>query len=388
MDNIQPFKLSVPNAVLQDLQDRLSRARFPDQLMSPANSEWLYGSECVRVKEVVRYWKEEFDWPRAQRAFNSMGQQFLGTLPDGRKLHFLHKVSKNAQAKPLLIAHGWPGSIYEFHKLIPLLTESFHIICPSIPGYGFSDPFRGRGGNTARVAADFDCLMTSLGYESYFTQGGDWGSLIIRDMARSFPNRVLAIHTCMPISAPPKDFDPKSLTPEEMEGMTRTVNFRNFETAYQKIQGQKPQTLAYGLNDSPTGLMAWILEKFHSWTDNNMEFVSLDEFLTNVMIYWVSQSIGSSIRFYFENGTGSPQMPGIQTPLNGRVTVPTAAAVFPADIYQLPLSWIRNSYNLHRYNSFKRGGHFSAMECPSILAEDIKDWFLVDYPKLPPRAKL
>ena len=278
--SFEPYKLSVSDSVLEDLQTRLDNTRFPDQLASPANIDWLYGSELDHVKKIVQYWREKFNWKDAEKAFNDMGPQYLATFSGSkRKLHFLHRVSKNARAKPILISHGWPGSIYEFHKIIPLLIKDFHIVCPSIPGYGFSDPYPDRGGNTARVAADFDALMTSLGYTTYFAQGGDWGSLIIRDMAILFPERVLAIHTCMPISTPPSSFDAKSLTTEELKGWNRTVSFRNYGSAYQKIQGQKPQTLAYGLNDSPTGLMAWILEKFHSWTDHNMKYISLDDLL-------------------------------------------------------------------------------------------------------------
>ena len=373
MSNIQPFKLHVEDSVLLDLKERLSKARWPDQLNAPINDEWLHGTEMSYLKNLAEYWEKEFDWRANEEKFNNMGPQFTTKTKDGRRLHFLHKKSTNPNAKPLLISHGWPGSIFEFVKIIPLLTDEFHIVTPSIPGYFHSEPFHERGGTTYATAADFHNLMLQLGYNKYFVQGGDWGAGVVRDMALQFPDHVLALHTNMPIpSGPPKDFDPKSLNEDEIKGMARTKRFNDYEKAYQKIQGQKPQTLSYGLNDSPIGLLGWIMEKFHAWTYNHMELLTKDEMLTTVMLYWSTNTIGSSIRYYFENGTGEPAMPGVERVARGKVTVPCACVHFPNEIYQFPVSWLHTGYNMIRYNRYDVGGHFAAFETPETLAKDSK----------------
>ena len=372
MSNIQPFKLHVEDSVLLDLKERLSKARWPDQLNAPINDEWLYGTEMSYLKNLAEYWEKEFDWRANEEKFNNMGPQFTTKTKDGRRLHFLHKKSTNPNAKPLLISHGWPGSIFEFVKIIPLLTDEFHIVTPSIPGYFHSEPFHERGGNASATADDFHNLMLELNYNKYFVQGGDWGALVVRNIALQYPDHVLALHTNMPIGFPSQDFDPKSLNEAEVKGMAKTTFFNDYEKAYQKIQGQKPQTLSYGLNDSPIGLLGWIMEKFHAWTYNHMELLTKDEMLTNIMLYWTTNTIGSSVRYYFENGTGDPPMPGVVRGLGGKVSVPSACVHFPNEIFQYPVSWLHNGYNMIRYNRYDVGGHFAAFETPETLAKDSK----------------
>ena len=384
----KPFKLSVDDAVLLDLKERLSKTRWLDQLRSPSNDGWLYGTELTYIKKLALYWENEFDWRKNEAKFNAIGPQFLTTTKDGRRLHFVHRKSTYSGAKPLLISHGWPGSVYEFVKIIPMLTDKFHIVAPSIPGYFYSEPFHERGGDTRATAFDFHNLMQQLGYHKYFVQGGDWGAIIVKEMAIRYPDSVMALHTNMPVGNPPENFDPKLLSLAEIKGLENMQQFRKFGTAYQKIQGQKPQTLSYALNDSPIGLLAWIAEKFHAWTYDNMKFVSNDEILTNVMLYWVSNCIGSSIRFYFENGTGDPPMPGTSKISGGKVTVPCACVHFPAELYQLPISWLKHNYNMIRYNRFSEGGHFAALETPETMANDMKQFFCVDYPEYTRKSKL
>ena len=383
-DEIKPFTLHVEESVLNDLKERLSKTRWPDQLNSPINQNWLYGAELNATKEWADYWLNNFNWRENESKFNNMGSQFLTKTKDGRILHFLHQRSTNVNAKPIIISHGWPGTIYEFHKIIPLLTNDFHIVCPSIPGYGFSEAFHVRNGNTVATARDYHDLMIKLGYKTYYAQGGDWGSSITKTLAVLFSDHCIAMHTNMPRGIEPDGFDENALTPVEIEGMRKTKLFTQVGQAYQKIQGQKPQTLSYGLNDSPVGLMAWILEKFHSWTWNKMELLTKDEILTIITIYWVTSTIGSSIRYYFENGSGAPTMPGVSTERqelrNVKVKVPSACVHFPEEISQLPLSWLHEAYNMIRYNRFDVGGHFAAFETPEILANDIKEFFLVDVP--------
>jgi epoxide hydrolase len=378
--DIRPFKLHIEDDILVDLKERLKKTRWPDQLNSPSNDEWLYGAELLYIKKLAKYWEQDFDWRANEARFNAMGPQFITKTKDGRRLHFLHKKSSNPNATPLLISHGWPGSIFEFVKIIPKLTNDFHIITPSIPGYFYSEPYHERGGNFEATADDFHHLMIKLGYNKYFVQGGDWGALIVKSMALKYPKNVLALHTNMPIASPPKGFRPESMTRVEMDGMAKTQYFSQYGLAYQKIQGQKPQTLSYGLNDSPVGLLSWIMEKFHSWTFNHMELLTKDDMLTTIMLYWSTNSIGSSIRFYFENGSGSPPMPGVERSRGGKVIVPSACVHFPNEIYQFPKSWCYEGYNMIRYNRYDIGGHFAAFETPEIMAKDMKEFFLVDYP--------
>eukprot|EP00756_Hemistasia_phaeocysticola_P000708 Hpha_TRINITY_DN10517_c0_g1::TRINITY_DN10517_c0_g1_i1::g.31188::m.31188 len=371
-----PFALKVPPAVLTDLRERLQRTRWPDQ--AEGNEGWLYGTELGFMKRVAEYWAREFDWAEQERRFNAMPQFTLNV--GGKRVHFVHSRCPKADAPVLLLCHGWPGSVFEFHKVLPALAESFHVVAPSIPGYGFSEPASKRGMHIPAVARVFDTLMRDLGYSRYVAQGGDWGSVIVQSLARLFPSRCVAIHINMPTPVRPKSSNGSELTPTELKGLKRAAAFGKFGMGYQKIQQTKPQTLSYGLNDSPVGLAAWIIEKFQAWSDCSGDVTSvfsLDELLTNIMIYWVSSSIGSSMRLYFES---QAVMPGTDDEMRrlgqSKVKVPTAVAQFPHELFFAPKSWCEGTYNLHRYTLFEGGGHFAALEKPRELVEDIKAFFL------------
>eukprot|EP00035_Acanthoeca_spectabilis_P005179 m.110840 g.110840 ORF g.110840 m.110840 type:complete len:367 (+) comp12905_c0_seq3:35-1135(+) len=305
-----PFRWVVSQDEIDDLYARLDKTRWPQQLKSPANDDWLYGTELGYLQELSWYWRNAFDIQRHVAKFNRMPQ--FTTEVRGRRLHFVHRPCARAGAPALLLAHGWPGSVFEFYKMVEPLAEDFHVVAPSIPGYAWSAPPEHRGHTYVETARDYHILMLKLGYTKYNVHGGDWGSLIVKSMAVLYPRNVLALHTTMPIGLPPPAgvTDPP-LTRDELVGLQRTADFRKFGAAYQQIQGSKPQTLAYGLTDSPVGLLGWIVEKMRSWTDNDGDptmAVTKDEILTNVMVYWCSQCIGPSIRYYMENGTGTSKV--------------------------------------------------------------------------------
>lgn len=374
---VTPFRIEVPDEVLADLEDRLRRTRWPDQV---PGSGWDYGTDMAYLKELVAYWLDGFDW-RAQEAKLNAFPQFK-TQVDGVDIHFVHVKGKGANPKPLLISHGWPGSFYEMHKVIGPLSDpaahggdpadAFDVVVPSLPGYGFSGPTLERGIGPPRMAELLHGLMTSeLGYDRYGAQGGDWGSIITTSLGRMFPDALSGIHLNMLAGRLAPQESP---TDEEKAQAERQAFFAQEETGYQRIQGTKPQTLAYGLNDSPAGLAAWIVEKWRTWSDCEGDVekrFSKDEILTNVTIYWVTGTINSSTRLYYESG----HAPRAATAMTPKVDVPTGIADFPKEIYRASRRQAEGFYNVVHWTTMPRGGHFAAMEEPQLVVEDIRSFF-------------
>ena len=373
---IEKFDVRVPEAVLDDLKERLARTRWPDQMDGVG---WDYGSELGTVKELCEYWRDKFDWRRVEA---ELARYEHGTTQiDGQRVYFLHARSKHAGAFPLVITHGWPGSILEFMKILGPLTDptahggkasdAFHVVCPSIPGYGFSGPTNARGWDVQRVAEAEVELMKRLGYARYGAQGGDWGAMISTQIGRLDPTHCAGVHLNMAIAFPAPDAPP--LTDLEQKWVAEFAAFQAGETGYQQIQGTKPQTLGYGLTDSPAGLCAWIVEKFRTWSDCGGDLYSVytkDELLANITLYWVTKTINSSTRLYYE--TMKSGRIGVT---QGRVEVPTALAIFPKEIYKPPRSWAEKGYNVQQYTVFEKGGHFAAMEQPKALVDDVRRFF-------------
>ena len=380
---VRPFTIDVPDAVLDDLRDRLRRARLPDEL---DDAGWDYGMPLGYLSELVAYWRDEFDW-RAQEAALNAFDQYKTRIGD-LDVHFIHQRSPDPDALPLLITHGWPGSVAEFLKIIGPLTDpsahggraedAFHVVAPSIPGYGFSARPRRRGFGPEQAADVNAQLMERLGYDRYGLQGGDWGAIISRWHAFKHPGPVAGLHLNMLIAGPPPGADdPTAGVPEaELARMEeRRRFFQGPETGYSQIQGTKPQTLGYGLNDSPVGQAAWIVEKFRTWCDcdgHPETIFTKDELLTNVTIYWVTQTATSSARMYYESGLARAGAGGGQP---GRVEAPTAGAVFPHELMYSPRRWAEAAYNLTRWTEMPRGGHFAALEQPELFVDDVRAFF-------------
>ncbi len=375
-ESIQRFDIHVPDTDLEDLKRRLERTRFPDQI---PGTGWDYGAELAYVRELVGYWRDEYDW-RAQEAQLNQLDHFR-TRIDGQSIHFAHLRSRHADALPLIISHGWPGSIVEFLDVVgPLVdpeahggeaADAFHLVLPSLPGYGFSEPTRSAGWDTRRIAGAFAQLMARLGYRRYGAQGGDWGAMVTSNLALVDAEHVAGIHTNMPLASPPAD-GPGDLTAQEQADVAEMAAFMENETGYQRIQGTKPQTLGFGLNDSPAGLCAWIVEKFRTWSDcdGNPESVyTRDALLTNVMLYWVTGTITSSARLYYET------MKHGRVGLESRIEVPTGVARFPREIMRFPRAWVARHYNLTHWTEMPRGGHFAAMEQPRLFVDDVRSFF-------------
>jgi microsomal epoxide hydrolase len=378
MARLKRFKIRVPAPVITDLKRRLTKTRWPDEI---PGSGWDYGTNLAFIKELCDYWRTTFDWKRQQALLNSF-PQFKEEI-EGLGIHFVHVRGKGPKPFPLILTHGWPGSFFEFYKAIPLLTDpaahggdandSFDVIVPSLPGYGFSDRPNERGMHLARVGDLFAKLMTErLGYRRYGAQGGDWGAGVTTRLGLSDAQHVAGIHLNMVLGRAAATFTGEP-SPEVEAWRKEYEQWRAEEAAYSQIQGTKPQTLSYGLNDSPAGLAAWIVEKFRRWSDCNGDVESAftkDELLTNITIYWVTQTINSSVRFYYENTHGAPIIPPGQ-----RVEVPTGVAVFPKEIIKPPRSIAERGYNITRWTQMPRGGHFAAMEQPELLVQDVREFF-------------
>jgi pimeloyl-ACP methyl ester carboxylesterase len=375
---IRPFTIRVSDAVLADLKARLANARISEPLQGDG---WTYGTDIRYLRELVVYWRNAFDWRAQERRLNQF-EQFTTTI-DGLSVHFIHRRSKHANALPLLITHGWPGSFVEFAKIIGPLTDpeahggrpedAFHVAIPSIPGFAFSDAPREPGYDPARIAAIEAKLMARLGYTRYGLQGGDWGSIISTQIALLDAPHLAGLHLNMCFGAAPAGADPNAgLTDRERERLKARQAFQTEETGYQQIQGTKPQTLGVALNDSPVGLAAWIVEKFRTWCDcsGNPETVfTKDELLTNITLYWVTQTAASSARIYYESRHAPPSTTG------RRIEVPTACADFPKEIIWSPRRWLEPRYNITRWTEMPRGGHFAAFEQPQLLVDDLRAFF-------------
>ncbi len=375
-----PFRIEVPDDVLADLRDRLARTRWPAQL---DDAGWDYGTELSYLQELCAYWQNDFDWRAAEHGLNSWPQ--FETEVDGEHLHFIHARSPHADAVPLIITHGWPGSVVEFLDILGPLTDpvahggdaadAFHVVCPSMPGYGWSGPTHQQGWDIRRVAEANATLMARLGYERYGAQGGDWGAIATTLLGLADPDHLIGLHVNMVIAGPPTgSTNPmQGLTEAEMQAVADMTHFQQQETGYQAIQGTKPQTLGYGLTDSPAGLAGWIVEKFRTWSDCNGDVESSftkDELLTNITAYWVTNTISSSVRLYCES-----QRARANGPAPDFVEVPTGVAIFPKELYRAPRSWAEAAYNIKHWTVMPRGGHFAAMEEPELLVDDIRAFF-------------
>ena len=381
--SIRSFTIRVPDAVLADLKARLSHPRIPDPLADEGRTDgWTYGTDVAYLKQLVSYWRDRFDWRAQERRLNAFGQ-FTTTI-DGLTIHFLHVRSKQPRALPLLITHGWPGSFVEFTRIIGPLTDpaahggraedAFDVVIPSIPGFAFSGKPREPGYDPARIAAIEARLMARLGYARYGVQGGDWGSIIGTQVALNDAPHVAGLHLNMCTAAAPAVGDPNAgLSDAEKERLKVRAAFQAEETGYQQIQGTKPQTIGIALNDSPVGLAAWIVEKFRTWCDcdgNPEKIFSRDDLLTNITLYWVTQTAASSARIYYESRHAAAAPGGPR-----RIETPTACADFPKEIIWSPRRWLETRYNITRWTVMPRGGHFAAFEQPDLLVDDVRAFF-------------
>ena len=374
---VEPFEVDLAEETVADLRERLERTRWPDQL---PDAGWEYGTEREQLQEVCEYWRTGYDFEGYERRMNRFDQ--YTTTIDGQQVHYYHVESPEPGSRPLLLSHGWPGSVVEFHEIIEPLTDptanggdpgdAVDVVAPSLPGYGFSGPTGGRGWDIQRIADSFATLMSRLGYERFLAQGGDWGSLITADLGARYPDRVKAIHTNM-LSVQPSALgveDPMSLLDEQGRKTVQEVrSFQADETGYQEIQSTKPQTLAYGLMDSPAGLAGWVLEKFQTWADGGLEAFDRDRLLDNLTTYWVTGTVNASTRLYYETDT--------EETLPASVDVPTGHARYPGEIYKTPRPWADRAYNIVHWAEMDEGGHFAAMEVPGVFVDDLREWLRV-----------
>ena len=378
--DVRPFTIAVEDSVLEDLQQRLADTRWPDEI---PDTGWDYGSNLAYLKELVEHWRTKFDW-RAQEAKLNAFSHFKSEV-DGLDIHFIHEKGKGPNPIPLVITHGWPSCFFEMTKIIPLLTDppshggdaadSFDVVAPSLPGFGFSDHAQDRGMEVQRVAGMWNKLMTeNLGYPKFAAQGGDIGSGVTARLGYAHADTLYGIHLTS-ITRPTPYLGPGSrpVTDAEQALIAQRDKWFADEGGYNHIQGTKPQTLAYGLNDSPVGLAAWIVEKYRTWSDCGGDVeksYTKDELLTIVTIYWVTQTISSSTRMYFENQKNLWAMEKDQ-----KVPAPAGMAMFPQEISKPPREWGERSYDVRRWTEMHSGGHFAALEEPQLLAEEVRAFF-------------
>jgi microsomal epoxide hydrolase len=374
----EPFVVAVPDADLDDLRRRIAAARWPDQI---PGSSWVYGADVDTIKDLATYWADGYDWRARERELNRY-PQFTTTI-DGQRVHFIHARSPHEGALPLMLTHGWPGSVSEFTKLIePLIdppsvggsaADAFHVVIPSLPGYGFSGPTTEAGWDVRRTAMAWARLMAGLGYERYGLQGGDWGSMVTRHQGALDPQHVVGMHVNMVVALPPgAEDDLADISEHETRQMARNQEYMSKGQGYVGIQSSKPQTLAFALVDSPVGLLAWIAEKFWAWTDHDGKFedaVSRDELLTDVSIYWFTGTAGSSARMYYESIASMAALPP------STQEVPLGVASFPGEILMARRRWVEPTNDVRHWREYDRGGHFAALEVPDVLLDDIREFF-------------
>jgi pimeloyl-ACP methyl ester carboxylesterase len=376
---VVPYEVAVPEERLVDLRDRLARTRWPEK---EAVDDWSQGIPLAYVQELCAYWGSTYDWRRAERALNGWGSSSARVDGGGGEplgIHFLHVRSPHPDALALVLTHGWPGSVIEFSKVIGPLTDpeahggdaadAFHVVCPALPGFGFSEKPTRTGWGVERIAAAWAQLMAGLGYERYGAQGGDWGSPVTAAIGRKDPEHCAGIHLNMATARPgPEHLG--DLSEKEKDALGSLAHYDRWESGYSKQQSTRPQTLGYGLTDSPAGQAAWIVEKFWAWTDcdgHPEHVLTRDELLDNVMLYWLPASAASSARLYWESFTSVGEEP---------VDVPTGISVFPKEIVRVSRRWAERRFSdLRFFSEPEKGGHFAAFEQPERFVEDVRAFF-------------
>jgi microsomal epoxide hydrolase len=371
---IRPFTVEIPRSELDDLRARLAATRWPEP--APGRG-WDYGTDVDWLRALCEYWADGFDW-RTQEAVLNEWPQVLVRVGD-RDVHCVHVPGTGPDPMPLVATHGWPSTTFELHKVIGPLTDpaayggdagdAFSLVVPSLPGYGFSAAPAEPGFGAPQVADVWVELMAALGYDRFASHGGDWGSAVTTALGARHPERMIGLHLTM--AAPP--VDPAALTPSQRAWWDELQQYRDREWGYVHLQRTKPQTPAFALTDSPAGLAAWILEKFHAWSDCDGDVAKRftnDELLTNIMFYWATETANSSVRLYCET-----MRAGKFPPTGFRVEVPTGCALFAKEIVRPPRAWVEKTYNVQRWSRFASGGHFAAMEEPQALVEDIRAFF-------------
>ena len=370
----RPYSIKIPDSVLDDLRERLARTRWPAPL---PGDNWERGADVGYVRELCEYWRTSYDWRAVESSLNAYAQ-FTSTV-DGVDIHFWHVRGHGASPLPLILVHGWPGSIFEFHHLIGPLTDpaahggdpadSFDVVIPALPGFGFSGKPSEPGWGPVRTAAAFHTLLTQeLGYARYGTQGGDWGGAVTSIMAAQHPEAVIGAHLNFVVAQPTPE---QVKSPEAKPYLENAQRIQRDEMGYFNVQSTKPMSLGIAQSDSPAGLAAWIVEKFRTWSDCNGDIESVytkDQLLTNIMFYWAPDSIASAANMYYESRhdqrRGTPP-----------ITVPVGVAMFPKELARAPRSWVEGRMNIARWTEMPRGGHFAALEQPQLLLEDVRAFF-------------
>ncbi|WP_184524237.1 epoxide hydrolase family protein [Variovorax sp. Sphag1AA] len=388
-DMIRPFKVHVSEETLADLRKRVMATRWPDKETVPDQSQ---GVPLAKLQDLVRYWGTSYDWRRIEAKLNALPQ--FTTEIDGLNIHFIHVRSKHPNALPIIITHGWPGSVLEIVKAIDPLTnptahggraeDAFDVVIPSMPGYGFSDRPVGTGWGPDRMGRAWDVLMKRLGYKRYVSQGGDWGSVVADAMGRQAPPGLVGIHVNMPATVPEEaakalsngDPAPAGLSEKEKAAYNALDTFFKKNAGYGVMMVTRPQTVGYGLSDSPAGLASWMFDKFTQWTYSGGDAersLTKDEMLDDITLYWVTNSAISSARLYWENNNNNFSSPAQRTT---EIKVPVAVTVFPGEIYQAPKSWTQRAYpTLVYFNEVDKGGHFAAWEEPQLFATEMRAAF-------------
>ena len=375
---VTPFITAIADTDLLDLQQRLANTRWPER---ETTGDWNQGMPLDYTRDLAQYWATTYDWRRFEKKLNSW-PQFKTTIED-IDIHFIHRRSPHENALPLIISHGWPGSVAEFHKIIDALADptahggnaedAFHVVAPSLPGYGFSGKPTSPGTSVVKIGKMWGQLMARLGYGRYVAQGCDWGSIITQSMGQTETEHCAGIHITLPIVAPDPD-TMGSLTVQEQSALEAMTFYNDWDSGYSKQQSTRPQTLAYGLADSPVGQMAWIVEKFYAWTDCEKDgsrhpehVLSKDELLDSVMMYWLNNTAASSARLYWE----SFKQPNIEA-----ITMPVGCSIFPKEIFRCSQRWAQKRFsNLIHWNELERGGHFAALEVPEVFLTEVQTCF-------------
>lgn len=369
----RPFTIDIPEAQIDDLRARLALTRWPEK---ETVDDWDQGVPLAYARELAAYWADGYDWRRCEARLNAL-PNFLVDV-DGVDIHFIHVRSANPEARPLLLTHGWPGSVLEFLDCIAPLARDYHLVIPALPGYGFSGKPASAGWDVDKIAAAWDALMLALGYDRYFAQGGDWGSAVTTAIGAQNLGHCAGIHVNMVVAMPTPEML-AGATPAEQASLARMQWYQTKDNGYSTQQATRPQTLGYGLTDSPVGQMAWIVEKFHGWTDcghapggqsvggHPEHAVSRDHMLDTVMLYWLTASAASSARLYwhsFRNFSG------------GQVTIPAGCSIFPNEIFKASRRWAEQRYtNIVYWNEAARGGHFAAFEQPALFVDEVRAAF-------------